>query len=165
MENTRTNNAVMGKILSGPSTSFLGEQKHQLFGTFLGNHIGTILDHIGSFLIILDLFRLCLGRGRPPGPPSDSQGVFPAGLFFPKNGRIFCLEMCFMCFLEKVSLGSGFFTNLPSFPPLQSNPLHFLFQSNPIHFHSADATLCGRQQVQRTTRMRPENDVNAMRIS
>ena len=50
MENTRTDYAVMGKILRGPSTSFFVDKKKRLFGTIFGNHFGPILDHIGSIL-------------------------------------------------------------------------------------------------------------------
>ena len=49
VENTRTDYADMGKILRGPSTSFLGDKQNRLFGTILGDHFGPYLiyvDHI-----------------------------------------------------------------------------------------------------------------------
>ena len=124
MENTRTDYADMGKILSGPSTSFLGDKTNRLFGTISGttfgpilDHIWIILDHIWHILTIFDLsylvlgrgrppgpYRLRLGRGRPPGPPSDSQGVFPKG---------FVCWKCVLCvFSKKLSLWAVLFTNL-----------------------------------------------------
>ena len=68
MGNTRTDYAVMGKIVREPSIHILGENKSRLFGTISGTTVGPFLDHIGPILSILDLFYLVLGRGRPPGP-------------------------------------------------------------------------------------------------
>ena len=69
-----------------------------------------------------------VSRESPRAPLMEAEGYSRRGFFFPKNERLFFLKWCFMCFRQKVRFGAGFFTNLPSFPPLQSNPLHFLFQ-------------------------------------
>ena len=131
MENTRTDYADMGKILRGPSTSFLGDKKDRLSGTISQNHFGPILDHIWFILTIFDLFRLVLGRAGPPGQPPDSQGVFPT------NGRILFLEMWFMCFLDKVSFWGRIFHQSPFFSstPIQSTSFSFPIHStsNPLH--------------------------------
>ena len=88
-------------------------------------------------------YRLRLGRDRPPGPPSDSQGVSLRVFFFPNKTCFllfsekwtFCFfEMCFMCFIEKVSLGQDFSPIPPPF--LHSNPTHFSCFSNPLHLQS-----------------------------
>ena len=76
--------------------------------------------------------------GAGPDPPSDSQGVSLRFFFPSKNERFFGGNVFVLCFLEKLSFWAGFFTNLPSCPPLQSNPLHFLFQSTPPPIHLWD---------------------------
>ena len=97
-----------GKIVRGPSTSFLGGKQNRLFGTISGTTFGPILEHIGRILDHIGPISFSLGPGPGPWPPWPKPRGIPAGLFsFPGNGR-FLLNLCFMCFLEKVSLGQDF---------------------------------------------------------
>ena len=62
VENTRTDYAVMGKIVRGPTFSFLGENKNRLFGTTVGPTFWDhFLDNIGPILTILDLYWTYIG--------------------------------------------------------------------------------------------------------
>ena len=54
MENTRTDYADMGKILRGPSTSFLGEKQNRLFEAIFEDHFGPYLIYFGPYLIYFD---------------------------------------------------------------------------------------------------------------
>ena len=89
--------------------------------------------------ILIGLGRMCERRKREAcmsiptneGHMHVYSCVWPSTVFFPTNG-IVVFWNCVLCvFSEKWIVGAGFFTNLPSFPPLQSNPLHFIFQSTP----------------------------------
>ena len=53
----------------------------------------------------------------------EAEGYSRRGFVFPENGRIFCLKMCFMCFLGKVNLEQDF---SPISPPC----LHRLHRDN-----------------------------------
>ena len=74
--------------------------------------------------------------GAGPDPPSDSQGVSLRGFLFPGKWTYLFFENVFYVFSRKSEFGAGFVTNLPSFPPLQFNPLHLFFQSTPPPIHS-----------------------------
>ena len=69
-------------------------------------------------MIYLDLSWLILFLFGPgPAPPTHlfaSCLVSLRGFFFPNKWRLFFLEMCFMCFRQKVSFGARIFTNLPT---------------------------------------------------
>ena len=66
------------------------------------------------------------GPGPAPRPPSPKLRGIPAGFLFSGKWTFCFFEIVFYVFSRKSEFGAGFFTNLPSFPPLQSNPLQFL---------------------------------------
>ena len=66
-----------------------------------------------------------------------AEGVSPKGFAPPPPEQcvFFVLKLRFMYVREEVSLGQDLFTDSPSLPPLQSNPLEFVFQSTPPPIH------------------------------
>ncbi len=72
--NTRTDYAVMGKIVRGPSTSFLGETQIYVLGQFCRPLWGQYLIYFDPIRCILFTF----GPGPAPWPRPFSLGPWPA---------------------------------------------------------------------------------------
>ena len=121
------------KYLENRALHFLAKNNINFSGPLLGPLLDpywTYFDHIGFILFSLWPgpgpapwplpftfgpgpapwpLPFSLGPGPAPWPPSPKLRGIAAGFLFPwEMGVLFLLEMCFMCFLEKVSLGPDF---------------------------------------------------------